>query len=410
MEEDIRVAFFPDTYDEIDGVANTSRQFETFAKKRGLELLIVCGGTKSAIEKDGSVTRITCRRSPIGFPLDSKHDFDLAFWRHFDRVSKAVSQFAPDIVHITGPSDVGQLGALVAHQLGVPLAASWHTNLHEYAERRALSTVRLFPRLVQSGLGEIIREFSLSAILRFYRIARILFAPNPELMDLLAKGTGKIVHSMKRGVDTALFTPEKRHRTDETLTIGYVGRLTVEKNVHFLPALEAELDRCGLPDFRFSIVGQGAEEPWLKSRMRKSDFHGVLQGEALARAYANMDVFVFPSQTDTFGNVVLEALASGVPAIVSHAGGPRFVIRPGETGFIGRTCRDFSSHIQNLALQPQHLRAMREAARASAFNFSWERIFAGMYENYRGELRNLATTPNKTFVRRGSRIVSPHLN
>lgn len=402
MEKGIRVAFFPDTYDEIDGVANTSRQFEAFARRRGLDFLVVCGGAQNQIESDGCVTRIMCRRGPIAFPLDKKHDFDLAFWRHYERVAEAVRQFAPDIVHITGPSDVGQLGALIAHRLNVPLAASWHTNLHEYAERRALHLLGLLPRPAQAALGTMIRESSLTAILRFYQIPTILFAPNPELMDTLAKRTEKVVYSMKRGVDTALFTPGKRDRTDRLLTIGYVGRLTIEKDIHLLADLESALDRSGLSDFRFSIVGQGAEEPRLKSRMRRADFHGVLQGEALARAYANMDIFVFPSRTDTFGNVVLEALASGVPAIVTNAGGPRFIVQCDETGFVARCFQDFVYCIQLLEREPEKLRVMRQAARASALNVSWERIFAGIYDDYRRELQTRTVARKNVLVGRES--------
>src|SRR5262249_48368587 len=94
----LRVAFFPDTYHEVDGVANTSRHFEAYAQRSGFPFLTVCGGSKNSIEVDGSVTRIECRRSPIGFALDKKHNFDLAFWRHYETVKSAVRQFAPDVI------------------------------------------------------------------------------------------------------------------------------------------------------------------------------------------------------------------------------------------------------------------------------------------------------------------------
>jgi glycosyltransferase involved in cell wall biosynthesis len=333
---------------------------------------------------------MVCRRSKIGFPLDKKHDFDLAFWRHYRRVLEAVRLFAPNIIHITGPSDTGQLGALVAGRLGVPLAASWHTNLHEYAERRALGLLGALPQGTQERAGEAIRRGSLTAILQFYRLARVLFAPNPELIDLLSRGTGKPVHPMNRGVDTDLFKPSRRDRSDETFTVGYVGRLTTEKNIRFLAELEQAMEKSGLSNFCFSIVGQGAEEDWLRTRMRRATFHGVLKGEALARAYANMDVFVFPSRTDTFGNVVLEALASGVPAIVTDAGGPRFIVEHQKTGFVAATLNDFVVHLKNVAGRADELRAMGERAQESAMRFSWDLIFSGMYEQYARELQRSA--------------------
>jgi glycosyltransferase involved in cell wall biosynthesis len=239
-------------------------------------------------------------------------------------------------------------------------------------------------------MGAVVRESSLSAILRFYRLAHMLFAPNVELIDLLARRVDKPVYPMKRGVDATLFSPEKRDRMSGEFTIGYVGRLTVEKNIRLLAEIEGALVRSGFPDFRFTIVGQGAEEKWLRSNMQKADLQGALKGNALARAYANLDVFVFPSRTDTFGNVVLEALASGVPAIVTESGGPQFVISHGETGFVARNTGEFVSYIRRLAEDPPLLQMMRGSARAHARNLSWERIFGGMYGDYRKELDRCA--------------------
>ncbi|HEX4075560.1 MAG TPA: glycosyltransferase, partial [Candidatus Acidoferrales bacterium] len=193
-------------------MANTSRQFEAFARKRGFPFLTICGGTENRAQTDGSALRITRRRGRIGFALDKKHDYDLAFWRHYNHAAEAVRKFDPDIVHITGPSDTGQLGALVAHRLGIPLAASWHTNVHQYAEQRASWLLDFFPPPQREQMGWLIRESALKATLRFYRIPRLLFAPNPELMKMLERGTEKPVYSMQRGVDTELFSPRRRDR------------------------------------------------------------------------------------------------------------------------------------------------------------------------------------------------------
>jgi phosphatidylinositol alpha 1,6-mannosyltransferase len=346
------------------------------------------------------VARITRRRGRVGFPLDEKHDFDLLFWRHYGDIENAVRKFAPDVLHITGPSDVGQLGVLMAQRLGIPLAASWHTNLHEYAEQRSAGMMGFLPRDLVTQVGAQIREASLSCIVRFYKIPRLLFAPNPELMKLLETKTGKPVYPMQRGVDTDLFTPERRDRTGAEVVIGYVGRLTIEKNIRMLAQIERELRESGFSNFRFSIVGQGAEEPWLRANMLRADFAGVLKGEALARAYANMDVFVFPSRTDTFGNVVLEALACGVPAIVTDGGGPQFIVKDGATGFVARESSQFVNWIHHLAGNPEKLQRMREAARADAMRASWDRIFEGLYSTYECRLqrrsaasKNIRVTP-----------------
>ncbi len=139
---------------------------------------------------------------------------------------------------------------------------------------------------------------------------------------------------MSRGIDTELFSPEyaspaHQTRLDRDFVIGYVGRLSPEKNVRLLAEIEQSLIRAGMSKYRFLIVGNGSEHGWLSSVMERATLPGVLRGEDLARAYASMDAFVFPSATDTFGNVVLEAMASGVPAIVTREGGPKYLVQPG---------------------------------------------------------------------------------
>jgi glycosyltransferase involved in cell wall biosynthesis len=188
---------------------------------------------------------------------------------------------------------------------------------------------------------------------------------------------------MRRGVDTGLFSPEHREReaSEPDFILGFVGRLSVEKNVALLARVQRELEARGISNFRFRIVGQGAEEGWLREHLPRAEFTGVLRGEALARAYAGMDVFVFPSHTDTFGNVVLEAMASGVPAVVTPDGGPRSLVQEGRTGSIARD-EDFAAAIAHMLRDPALHRKMREQARLFALNASWDSVFEKMYAAY----------------------------
>ena len=137
----------------------------------------------------------------------------------------------------------------------------------------------------------------------------------------------------------------------------------------------------GVENFRFLIVGHGGDEGWLRERLHRAEFTGVLRGEALYAAYANMDLFVFPSHTDTFGNVVLEALSSGVPAIVTPDGGPKTIVRDGKTGRIVPDDR-FASAIAQVLADPLQHSAMRHAARAYALSASWDSVFEGIYAAY----------------------------
>jgi len=376
-----RVAYFPDSFHEVNGVAHTSRHFEAFARRRGLPFLCVRAGDRAqAITEDGSVWTLELPRGFLSFALEKDLRFDPAFLRHYPLVSQTLQRFHPDLIHITGPSEVGMLGAWLAHHLRLPLAASWHTNVHEYAARRSEWFLRLLPQRHSTATGQKIEDLSMAVAARFYSAARVLFAPNPELCALLERTTGRPCHLMPRGVDAELFNPAKRRRNpdDREAVLGFVGRLSVEKNIALMAAVQQELERMGQTNFRFLIVGHGNEEAWLRER---AEFTGVLKGESLAEAYARMDLFVFPSHTDTFGNVVLEALASGVPAIVTPDGGPATIVRDGETGRIVRDT-EFAAAIAGVLADPARHAQMRLAARIYALTMSWDSVFEGVYAAY----------------------------
>ena len=385
-----RVAYFPDSFHEVNGVAHTSRNFEAFARRHDLPFLCVRAGNRTqAVIEGGNVWTLELPRGILSFALEKDLRFDPAYLRHVPFIGEVLERFRPDLIHITGPSEVGMLGAWLAHSLHLPLAASWHTNVHEYAARRADWFLRLLPERQSAATGQKIEDLSLAAIARFYTLAQILFAPNPELCALLERSTGRPCRLMPRGVDAELFHPAKRTRCadDSEPVLGFVGRFSVEKNVALLAQVQRELDQ-NQEKFHFLMVGHGGEESWLRERLRRAEFAGVLRGEALARAYANMDLFVFPSHTDTFGNVVLEALASGVPAVVTPDGGPRTIVRDGETGRIVRDDRFAAAIAGILADRAAHER-MRKAARDYALTATWDSVFEGVCAAYR-ELKPIA--------------------
>ena len=385
METDLpRVAYFPDSFHEVNGVAHTSRHFEAFARRRDLPFLCIRAGDRGqAFIEDGNVWTLELPRGFLSFALEKDLRFDPAFLRHIPLIGDVLERFKPDLIHITGPSEIGMLGAGLAHHLHLPLAASWHTNVHEYAARRSTWFLRLLPERQSAVTGQKIEDLAMAAAAKFYSIARVLFAPNPELCALLQSNTDRPCYLMPRGVDAELFHPAKRHRDpqDRDRVLGFVGRLSVEKNVALLVQIQEELTQKGIQDTRFLIVGHGAEEPWLRERLPRAQFTGVLRGDGLSAAYANMDLFVFPSHTDTFGNVVLEALASGVPAIVTPDGGPCTIVRDGQTGRIVPDA-DFSFAIADLLADPAKHAQMRLDARAYALTASWDSVFEGVYSHY----------------------------
>lgn len=396
-KESPRVAFFPCVYHEVDGVAQTSRHFEAFARRQEIPFLMVHAGPHNEIATAGPVTRVQLQRGPVKFPLDRAHDYDLLFLRHYRKLAPLLRDFRPDVVQITGPSDVGTLGAYIAYKLRIPLAATWQTNIHQFARRRMAAAVSFLPEAVAGKLADVTERLSFRASARFYHIPRLLFAPNQEMIRVLEAATGKPCYLMSHAVDTTVFNPELRDRKDGPFRIGYVGRLTAEKSVRTLARLEQVLLDRGYQDFQFVVVGEGAEQEWLRNNMRQAEFTGVLTGAALSRTFANFDVLAFPSETDTFGLVVLEALASGVPAVVTDRGGPQYTVRHGSTGYVASGFEEFVAGTARLMDEPELLSAMRVAARQLALETSWDRSFEGMYEAYRRCLSSVPLESHNVF-------------
>lgn len=380
------VAFFADSFHEVNGVALTSRQLEAFARRSRRPLLSVHAADAASFRVEDPVWSLELERTAVALPLERDMSFDLLFLRHKARVAQIVRSFRADLVHITGPSDVGILGAWIAHQLGLPLVASWHTNLHEFGARRLEKFLGMLPESSRRTAAGATERGILESCARFYRLARVLMAPNEELCRLLEQRTGRPCFLMKRGADTTLFHPARRTRTDGLFTLGYVGRVTPEKNVRFLKAIEERLLSGGVANFRFLIVGDGSEREWLREHMAHADLPGVLKGEKLAEAYANMDLFVFPSETDTYGNVVQEAMASAVPAIVTAGGGPKFLVNDGVTGFVCATGAEFLDRTLEVVRDRARHRQMSYAAREHALTLSWDRTFEDVWSVYRRAL------------------------
>ncbi len=384
----LRVAYFPDSFHEVNGVAHTSRNFVAYAERHTLPFLCVRAsvGEQAPYQLAAlawELHTLDLRRSRLAIHMEKDLQFDPLFWRHAGEIERQLCAFRPDVIHITGPSEMGIYGAYFAWKHGIRLAASWHTNLHEYAARRLTWLTRRLPGNAGAKVERTVEGGALAAILRFYSLAKVLYAPNEELCAMLTRSTGKPCHLMQRGVDTELFTPARRTRLadDKRFVLGYVGRLSIEKNVALLIRVERELAALGVSGIRFHIVGHGVEQESLRRHLHNAYFAGVLLGEPLAAAYADMDALVFPSHTDTFGNVVLEALAAGVPAIVTPDGGPKFIVRDNETGFVVPD-DGFAQSIASLARDRALLQRMRRAARAYALECSWDAVFSRVYQGY----------------------------
>ncbi len=156
MRRSPRVAFFTDSYEEANGIARLTHELELYAARRDLPFLCVHASTLTSLGPPGLRLRLRLGRSAAAFPLEHDLRFDPLLWRHVRLVRRVVCEFQPDILHVTGPSDVGQLGAYLGHRLSIPMVGSWHTNLHQYAALRSQKWLRWLPKslriAVQGGM------------------------------------------------------------------------------------------------------------------------------------------------------------------------------------------------------------------------------------------------------------------
>jgi phosphatidylinositol alpha 1,6-mannosyltransferase len=337
---------------------------------------------------------VEIKRGPAAFPVDHDLSCDPFLSRYKNWVTSQVRPFHPDLVHITGPGDIGILGLWVAHTLRVPLVASWHTNLHEYAGRRLNKLFSFLPDTWRERVCVTAEEQSLRACMRFYGLARFLLAPNEAMVHLLQERTGKPAFLLAHGVDTEAYSPQWRCRRDRSFCIGYVGRLTPEKNVRLFVDLERSLLAQGQRNFRFTLIGEGNERDWLRKNLEFGETPGILRGEALAEAFANMDVFVFPSRTDTFGLVLLEAMASGVPVVVSPETGARVGVRHGVTGFHAPDLHSFTESVRQLMSSETLRQRISTAARVFTCDRVWNGVFEQLYRTYEWGLEAAGSKPS----------------
>ncbi len=361
----------------------TSQRLTGYAKKKNYPFLCIYAARKGETRQEGSVTFFSLKRSFLSFSLDEELAYDPFFQRHIRKVEKQLLDFDPDVIHITGLNDVSIMGAYLGWKYQIPILGSWHTNLHEFAAHRLQKMMRFLPEGFVKKITDLAERKILDGAVLYYKMPKVVLAPNQELIEILGAGTHRRSQIMTRGVDTDLFSPEHRTVDDGIFRIGFVGRLRAEKNVRLLADLERELISHGRNSFRFQVIGEGSERGYLEQKMQRADFPGFLDGKALSTAYANLDLFIFPSKTDAYGNVAQEAFASSVPVIVTDIGGPKFLIDEGKTGFIARNLDDFVKYTEKLMEDRELHSEMKRNARETAMSKSWDAVFDSVYDGYR---------------------------
>lgn len=367
----MRVVYFTESlYPLVDGVSRTlARLFDTL-----LEADVDFRVVSPFLPDDGVPWRDRVILAPYGhFPPYPDYRVSRPGGR---ALREALERFDPELVHVVSPTPMAVWAQRYARRKGIPAVASFHTHFVSY--------FRYYGVGLLEGLGW-------RALRWFYRRCARVYAPTRTIAtELEAHGIGP-VEIWSRGIDLELFHPGRRDTAlraslgadDATPVLLLVSRLVKEKDLADLVEVDRRLRSRGI-SFRLALVGDGPMRAELEAALPHATFAGHRSGEELARWYASADVFVFPSTTETLGNVVLEALASGLPAVVVDRGGPQDLVHDAKTGYIapGNDVEAIAARVETL-LRDHDLRArMSGAARRSAADRDWRTINRGLVESY----------------------------
>lgn len=365
----MRIAYFSEVFlPKIDGVVNTLlRLFEYLEENDHESMLFV---PHSSIPSAASTQIITYRSFPL---VVYPHVY--ASFPSTEKTIAYLKDFQPDLVHLINPAHFDLAGLKAAKYLDIPVVASFQTDFPGWAKTL--------------GFG-----FLQKPIWRFFRKihnqAELNLAPSNPTRDQMIDNGIERVKVWRRGIDMSAFNPSKRDphmreylsggETEKPLLI-YVGRLSPEKRVDWL----AELFKAGL-DVRLAIIGDGPYRPLLEALFKDQPviFTGFLQGNELQKAYASADLFVFPSKNETLGNVVLEAMASGIPVITPTEGGQIDHVIHGKTGllFDADDPEAMVAAVGYLLEHEEEIESISNAAREHLKEISWSNIFNQLLQDY----------------------------
>jgi glycosyltransferase involved in cell wall biosynthesis len=370
----LKIAHFTDTFHDVNGVAKTLQMQLEIAQKNDKQLeMITCGPEADA----HGITNF----DPIGTFEMPEYDLLKLYYPPLLKMLDYCYEKRFTHIHAATPGPIGLAALAISRILHLPLYGTYHTALPQYVTQLT----------DDSSMEELVWKF----MIWFYGQTDVVYVPSRATGEELAeKGIPQEkIKFYPRGIDIERFHPSKANGfynrydlRDEELKLLYVGRVSREKNLPELAEAYRKLT-CMRTGIRLVIVGEG---PYLEEMKQALNglpvtFTGFLGGEDLPQAYASSDVFVFPSTTDTFGNVVLEAQASGIPVVVTDQGGPQENLIPGRTGYIatGGDPEAFLNAVLPLIDNPKLLKKMKRNARKYTQNRSFEAAYLRLWESYR---------------------------
>ncbi len=380
----IKIAFFAEILiEEFDGASRTMFQILKRIPHTDFEFLFICGVGPEEI------FGYPCVRIPaVTIPFNSTYKMAVPALAK-PRLKKALDSFQPHVVHIATPSSLGNFALDWANKHGLPVITIYHTHFISYVDYY----LRRLPFLIKPVKSVIKRMQD-----RFYNGCSLIYIPSESIANELVSGgiREQGIRIWKRGIDAQLFHPAKRNLAHiQALTgtdlpvILFASRLVWEKNLQVLIDVYTLIEQRKLP-FHVLVAGDGVAAYACKRQMPKATFLGTVNHAELAVLYASADVFFFPSISESYGNVVLEAMSSGLPCVIADGGGSRDFIEQGVNGF---KCPPMSAEAYleklELVLSDAHLRAnLQKNARAYAEKYDWE----SLVQRYFSDVRALAAT------------------
>jgi len=364
----LRLALFTETFlPKVDGVVNTLCHLLDYLAARGHRAIVFAPEGSPPEYAGMPVISLPCCPFPF-YP-------ELKLGLPFLDVSSQIDHFRPDLIHVLNPFSLGLVGMKQARRLGVPLVASYHTDIPGFLERWGF---------------DLLVEPLWAYLLWLHGQADLNLCPSEATRAELAARHFPRLKVWSRGVDATRFHPARRsaawrHRLsqghpDAPLLL-YVGRLSPEKRVDWLQSVLTDL-----PEVRLALVGDGPARPTLERLFDRSRvvFTGYLRGDDLANAYAAADIFVFPAANETFGNVVLEAMASGLPVVAARSGGPLDSVVEGETGLLFAPQDDAAlrAAVRQMVHNPTLASQLGRAGRARAQRLTWSGVLDRLADDY----------------------------
>lgn len=365
----MKITFVSDTYaPQPNGVATTLQRLVHGLRDRGNEVDVIRPSVLACEEEGMRVPSVSLPGYPevrLGLPM--RLVLQARWYRR-----------RPDVIYVATETPLGASAITAARSLRIPVASGFHTNFQQYMAHYQLP---LLERATMRYLRHV------------HNRSNCTFVPSSEVIAELDRQGFENLELLPKGVDTRQFSPKKRDillRKQWGAGMGakvglYVGRMAAEKNLPLVVETFAELQRR-FPDFRGVFVGDGPKLAELRERHPEFIYAGVRFGEDLARHYASADLFVFPSMTETFGNVTLEAMASGLGVVAFDYAAARQHIVDGENGF-AVPFGDEAAFVREAveALRREDLDEIRERARASARKVRWKKVV----KRFEGRLKDL---------------------